>query len=316
MAPSHACAAQARTLLLVCGGLLTAAAPQPGSESSPVPASQVPAGTVVPVVWAGNSFGLGGHNVTTKLVRAPSSPQVSPRARDSTLVVSSTAASTSAADKGGRAATTGLEMLEPWLTQVSAISPKKIVWSLEGTEVLEEGTRQGRIVGSILVPGLDPLELTPSVRAAFERAFVAGLPHVAVGGVRALRVFAISNDTAGVMIPPDRRLSEAVQHSLNKHAGALEVEFNVAVAPDAPATGLDQVEARLILLSMGGKTAERFDAELTAALAAAGAALPTGTRTCIGEPQQLGPLDRRGRVLGALYDSEAEEEGVQAALAA
>lgn len=170
----------------------------------------------------------------------------------------------------------------------------------------------GLVRCSVVVPGLDAVVAAQStIRAAFSRAIAMSLPSTSAGDVHVVRVRAVTAAQALHVPPGGRRLKEAVERALSAHSSMAAVDFEVE--PSASKGTLDRVEARLILLSMGGPPAARLDAALVAELQAAGAALPllSQCRSRVGEPQLLGPTMLAGgqgrRLEGLVVDTAAEE---------
>lgn len=125
------------------------------------------------------------------------------------------------------------------------------------------------------------------------------LPGVRSEQIKLTRGQALKGDAAAAGIVPatgaGRRLSSAMQKSVEQNAASLVVDFEVV--PPAALTDiageqafLDRVEAQLILLSQGGSATVRLDAVLTERLQRAGTILPKGgLHTLVSEPRQVAP---------------------------
>uniref|UniRef100_A0A7S2EZ56 Uncharacterized protein n=1 Tax=Alexandrium andersonii TaxID=327968 RepID=A0A7S2EZ56_9DINO len=114
----------------------------------------------------------------------------------------------------------------------------------------------------------------PALRAAFEQAVAKAMPAALSPEVRLTRIFGARGDSS-------------------------EVEFEARLAHGSSALALDRVEARIILLSVGGDSARHFEHGLLEALAAAGAKLPQGARVRVAGPKQVSPRKTAGRQLAA-----------------
>jgi len=188
--------------------------------------------------------------------------------------------------------------LEPWLHQWSASKAQNVVWPTRSAAVLKATQSvQSRILGAITIPGLDAHSaVEPSLHVALKRALVDGLPQVQDEDVTVVRV----------LEAPGTTLTAEAGHVRTKAVSAATLEFEIRQPHGAKPSALDRIEARLILLSKAGPSAERFDRELVAKLAEVGRTLPAGTRTRVREPQQIIPK-RHGRSLAAVA-SDPERE--------
>merc|ERR1712079_652137 len=99
----------------------------------------------------------------------------------------------------------------------------------------------------------------------------------------------------------------------------LLIEFEIDPPASDPQSGLDRVEAHLILLSMGGSAAARFDRALGAQLQAAGILKgQSQIHASVQQPQHLGPLllastkTRRLRD-GLVVNTDVEEQEAHSA---
>jgi len=127
---------------------------------------------------------------------------------------------------------------------------------------------RSRVMGVVTVPALDVHAL--SAESLFREAIVAAiagvLPHVTKESVEILRITTEAGQMTGEMSP------------------AATVEFQVALLGGMPAKAVHQIEARLILLSLGGNDAARFNKDLLERLAGAGAELPADTHVQVAGP--------------------------------
>merc|ERR1712113_545798 len=152
--------------------------------------------------------------------------------------------------------------------------------------------KYGCVRSAVTIPGLDPkIASLSNIRAVFARVIAASFLHIEPKYVRIVRVLELSRNADVWTLSGDRHLSEEVRHSLNEKKTAAKIEFEVE-PPSEKMAYLDQIEARLILLSNGGRVAAKFDLALTRNLVAAGVRLPqtsVALRFWVSEPQQLGP---------------------------
>lgn len=147
-------------------------------------------------------------------------------------------------------------------------------------ELANASLSRRQVFGAVTVPGLDARALAAEQlsRNAITAAVADMLPHMTEESVEILRIIAEARQMSGEM------------------SSAARVEFAVAPLESAPANAMDRIEARLILLSLGGNDTARFSKSLLGRLAEAGTKLPVDTHVQVGESRQFFP-HRLGRSL-------------------
>lgn len=211
-----------------------------------------------------------------------------------------------------------LKSSEPWLQPAPSMGRHgTLVWSgSPRVMVADLAAKFGRVRSSIVVPGLAArFAMRPGIRSIFSRVLAEELPHVAAGDIHIVRMLKVS-DIPAAKPSQGRKLTGAKA----KKKGLL-VEFEVEPPAGDSQAGLDRIEAKLILLSMGGPVAARFDLSLSSQLHAAGVvphSLPIHTQ--VQQPQHLGPRLLVGakprRMDGLVVDASAEESPIKEETAA
>jgi len=232
-----------------------------------IPPTLLPAGVVQLLARAGNHVGLGAGGSLFRFVDAPAVAHIPQKLEK--LVQGSEATE-------GSGSSSGVGVLEPWLPRASITEEQRVVWP--PTSAAEHATGkasspQSCLLGAITVPTLDAHALAAKshLREAIAAAVASRLPHATKVSVEIVGITAEAGQMASEISP------------------AATVKFQVALLEGAPAKALDRIEARLILLSLGGSDAARFNKELLERLAGAGANLPADTHVQVAEPWQLPP---------------------------
>jgi len=158
---------------------------------------------------------------------------------------------------------------ERWLHRPMPNSEGRVLWvEHRAVQLSEVAARPGRVRGSFTVSGLDEAAATqPAVRSAFARSLAAQLPSIEDGRMQLVRILSV-------------------------RSGMVKIEFEVELSANSQVADLDRIEAELLLLRTGQRAAARFDAALTAGLAASGLAMLTqidSWHAVVGSPQQLSP---------------------------
>jgi len=194
------------------------------------------------------------------------------------------------------------DLLEPWLRRPGAAEERHVLWPAHSAALLlASRAADDHISCAVTLPGLDARAVVaPSVRAAFRDAIHAELPFAGPKSVTITKILSISNPAAATESGSARAVDTTVQ-------------FRVEPGRDAPPHAVDRVEARLILLSLGGPVAERFNRDLMRRLAAAGAKLPAETRSQVQQPQQV-TRKKSGRALAAATPVIADDKPAGASL--
>jgi len=267
-----------------------------GNRSVLIPVATIglPVGASKLVVRAGNNFGLSSGWTCTDIVDVLGSTPMA-------LHVSHVAAL--GAGKLGDVHVqlhdvTMEESGEPWLLLSSSKQERRVVWTRADAGLLSaEAWRFGdHLMSSVTFSGVDSRSMFGSpFRKAFAEAVQAQLPFVGVEGVTITRILEVASKSG----------ASPSGSSKGGAPVAATVEFRLRPPAGVPARAVDQIESRMILLSIGGSGAERFNRELFERLAAAGVRLPAGARSRVGAPQQVASRRRSGRSLAAALPTEA-----------
>jgi len=197
---------------------------------------------------------------------------------------------------------------EPWLQMDANIkSNANVVWSRGPIEIFSDlATSFGRVRCSITVSDLSLRSiLKPSVRKAVSQAVADELGYVTPEDVQVIRMLKVSHSPLA-SFPPDASKLQSRK--------AMLFEFEIEPPTSNPQGGLDRVEAKLILLSMGGDAFSKFAKSLGNRFQQAGVAISKSglVRASMQQPQHLGPRllasAQRRRLEGARIDDESDDE--------
>uniref|UniRef100_A0A7S4QRP1 subtilisin n=1 Tax=Alexandrium monilatum TaxID=311494 RepID=A0A7S4QRP1_9DINO len=250
----------------------------------PIAATPLPAGASQLIARAGNSFGLSTGRMSIDLVDLAGVPE-------STAMKVADAVERPEGvrlEEALKAAPKAKELPEPWLQRPVHAEERKVAWTATSPAALTaDGAVESHVLCTVELPDVEAEAVVgQKSREALRDAIHAGLPFVGKDGVRVTKVLAKTPAAAEHGSPRSRR------------AAAATAEFRVEPSQGAPPHAVDRIEARLILLGMGGPSAKRFSEELVKRLRAVGVRLPAGARVHVGLPQQV--LRRRpGRALTA-----------------